>query len=86
MLASKRRGYLGLWLACVGIIVAIVVAGRLVSGPQPHIGSNIGVRLAAAAIVTVLAAIAHVVAGRRAAAATAVLGVLIAVLVLVQPA
>jgi hypothetical protein len=72
-----------LWLVTVGSIVAILTVNYLVSGPT-HAGSPIVVRLAAAAIVTAFAAVANVLAGPRAAAATAVVGVLIAVVVLNQ--
>jgi hypothetical protein len=75
-----------LWLVSLAIIVAMVAVGRIFSGPQPHVGSPIAVRLVAAAIVTALAAVANVAAGPRAAAATAVVGVLIAIVVLSRPA
>jgi hypothetical protein len=75
-----------LWLLSLVIIVAIVAVGMYVNSrdSQPHIGSDLAVRLAAAVIVTAFAAVAKVVAGRRAAAVTAVVGVLIAVVVLTQ--
>jgi hypothetical protein len=69
-----------LWLVTVLAIVAIVVIGTLVARSQPsYAPSPIGLRLAAAAVVTVFVAIAKVVAGPRAAAVTGVVGVLIAV-------
>jgi uncharacterized membrane protein len=70
-----------LWVVTTAAIVAIVAVGYILSGPT-HVGSPIVVRLAAAAIVTACAAVAKFVAGPRAAAATAVVGVLIAVVVL----
>jgi hypothetical protein len=75
-----------LWLLSLAIIVAMVAVGRMISGPQPHVGSSIVVRLAAAAIVTACAAVAKLAAGPRAAAATALVGVLIAIVVLTRPA
>ena len=76
---DKRR----LWLVTVASIAAILVVNYIVTGPN-HEGSPIGLRLAAAAIVTVLVVIARFSAGPRAAAATGVLGVLIAVVLLDQ--
>ena len=78
---DKRR----LWLVSFVSIVAILGVTYIVSGPA-HVGSPIVVRLAAAAIVTALVAVAKFVAGPRAAAVTAVVGVLIAVLLLGQAA
>jgi hypothetical protein len=73
-----------LWLVTVVAIVAIVAVGILVARSLPsHAPSPIGLRLAAAVIVTVLAAIAKVRVGPRAAAATGVVGVLVAVVLLV---
>lgn len=96
MLASKGRVPVAmsmnpddrkLWFVSLALIVAIVAVGMFVSrGSQPHVGSDVVVRLAAAAIVTAFAAVAKIAAGSRAAAATAVVGVLIAVVLLVQPA
>jgi hypothetical protein len=51
---------------------------------QPHIASPLAVRLTAAVIVTAFAAVAKIAAGPRAAAATAVVGVLIGVVLLHQ--
>ena len=70
-LADRR-----LWFISLALIVAIVAVAYILSGPA-HAGSPIIVRLAAAAIVTVCAAVARMVAGTRAAAVTAVVGVLI---------
>jgi hypothetical protein len=76
-----------LWSVSLANIVAIVGVGIIVSrGSQPHIGSDLAVRLAAAVIVTAFAAVAKIIAGPRAAAATAVVGVLIAVVLLTRPA
>ena len=72
-----------LWLVTVGSIVAILVVNYIVTGPN-HVGSPIALRLAAAAIVTVFVIVAKFIAGPRAAAATGVAGVLIAVLLLDQ--
>ena len=66
-------------------IVAVLAVNYIVSGPA-HVGSPIAVRLGAAVIVTACAAVAKFVAGPRAAAVTAVVGVLIAVMVLSQAA
>ena len=74
-----------LWLVSFASIVAILAVNYIVSGPA-HVGSPIVVRLAAAAIVTAFVVVAKFVAGPRAAAVTAVLGVLIAVVVLSQAA
>ena len=73
-----------LWFVSLAIIVAMVAVGIIVSGPQPHVGSALAVRLAAAAIVTACAAVAKIAAGPRAAAATGVIGTLIAVVLLTQ--
>ena len=70
-----------LWLLSVVSIVAIVAVNYVVRGPS-HVGSPIAWRLAAAAIVTVFVVLAKLIAGPRAAAATGVVGVLIAVVVL----
>jgi hypothetical protein len=74
-----------LWLVSFVSIVAILAVNYIVSGPA-HVGSPIVVRLAAAAIVTAFVAVAKFVAGPRAAVVTAVVGVLIAVVVLRQAA
>jgi len=70
-----------LWAVTLAAIVAIVVVGRIVSGPG-HVGSPIALRLVAAAIVTVFVAVAKIAAGPRAAAVTGVVGVLVAVVLL----
>jgi hypothetical protein len=73
-----------LWLATVGSIVAIAVVGILVNRSSPsHVASPIAARLAAAAIVTALVAVARVRVGPRAAAVTGVIGTLIAVVLLI---
>ena len=74
-----------LWLVALVSIVAILAVNYIVSGPA-HVGSPIVVRLAAAAIVTAFVAVAKFVAGPRAAAVTAVVGVVVAVVVLGQAA
>jgi hypothetical protein len=74
-----------LWLISLVSIVAILAVNYIVSGPA-HVGSPIVVRLAAAAIVTAFVAVAKFVAGPRAAAVMAVVGVLVAVVVLSQAA
>ena len=74
-----------LWFVTLVAIVAILAVNYIVSGPA-HVGSPIVVRLVAAAIVTAFAAVAKFAAGPRAAAVTAVVGVLIAVVVLSQAA
>jgi cytochrome b subunit of formate dehydrogenase len=94
MLASKGRVPMTtptrpvgrrLWFVSFVAIVAIVAVGIIVNrDSQSHIASPIVVRLIAAAIVTAFAAVAKIVAGPRAAAATAVVGVLIAVVLLHQ--
>ena len=70
-----------LWLVSFVSIVAILAVNYVVSGPA-HVGSPIVVRLAAAAIVTAFVAVARFVAGPRAA----VVGVVVAVVVLSQAA
>jgi len=94
MLASKGRvpvtmptdrGDRRLWLVSFVLIVAIVAVGIIVDRSSPsHVPSPVVVRLAAAAIVTACAAVAKFVAGPRAAAATGVIGTLIAVVVLTR--
>ena len=74
-----------LWLVSFVSIVAILAVNYVVSGPA-HVGSPIVVRLAAAAIVTAFVAVARFVAGPRAAVVTAVVGVVVAVVVLSQAA
>jgi hypothetical protein len=78
---DRRR----LWLISVVSIGAILAVNYIVSG-RAHVGSPIVVRLAAAAIVTVCVVLANYLAGTRAAAVTAVVGVLIAVVLLSQVA
>jgi hypothetical protein len=73
-----------LWFVSLVLIVAIVAVGIIVNRDSQHIGSPLAVRLAAAVIVTAFAAVAKIAAGPRAAAATAVVGVLIAVVLLHQ--
>jgi hypothetical protein len=74
-----------LWLVSLVLIVAIVAVGIIVNrDSQSHVASPVVVRLAAAAIVTGLAAVAKFVAGPRAAAVTGVIGTLIAVVLLIQ--
>jgi Na+-translocating ferredoxin:NAD+ oxidoreductase RnfD subunit len=78
---DKRR----LWLVSFVSIVAIVAVGIIANRASPsHVASPIAARLAAAAIVTAFVAVAKVVAGPRAAAATGVVGTLIAVVLLIQ--
>ena len=72
-----------LWLATVASIVAIVAIGILVARSTSHAPSPIGLRLAAAVVVTVLTAAAKILVGPRAAAVTGVVGVLVAVVLLV---
>ena len=72
-----------LWLLSVASIAAILAVNYVVRGPA-HVGSPIAMRLAAAAIVTVLVVLAKFIAGPRAAAVTGVAGVLIAVVLLDQ--
>ena len=74
-----------LWLVSFVSIVAILAVNYIVSGPA-HVGSPIAVRLGAAVIVTACAAVTKFIAGPQAAAMTAVVGVLIAVVVLSQAA
>jgi hypothetical protein len=72
-----------LWLVAFVLIVAIVAVGIFVDRSSPsHVASPVVVRLAAAAVVTACAAVAKFAAGPRAAAATGVIGTLIAVVLL----
>jgi hypothetical protein len=74
-----------LWFISLVLIVAIVAVGIVVNRGSPsHLASPVVVRLAAAVIVTACAAVAKFVAGTRAAAATGVIGTLIAVVLLIQ--
>jgi hypothetical protein len=74
-----------LWLVSLLLIVGIVAVGIIVNRNSPsHAASPVLLRLAAAAIVTAGAAIAKFVAGPRAAAATGVIGTLIAVVLLTR--
>ena len=74
-----------LWFVSLVLIVAIVAVGIIVNRDSPsHVSSPVVVRLAAAAIVTACVAVAKFVAGPRAAAATGVIGTLIAVVLLIQ--
>ena len=83
MTTPTRRVGRRLWFVSLVLIVAIVAVSIIVNrNSQSHVASPIVVRLIAAAIVTASAAVAKVAAGPRAAAATAVVGVLIAVVVL----
>jgi hypothetical protein len=74
-----------LWLVSLLLIVAIVAVGIIVNRNSPsHVSAPVLVRLAAAVIVTACAAVAKFVAGPRAAAATGMIGTLIAVVLLIQ--
>jgi hypothetical protein len=74
-----------LWLVSLVLILGIVAVGIIVNrNSASHVGSPVVVRLGAAAIVTACAAVAKFVAGPRAAAATGVIGTLIAVVLLIQ--
>jgi hypothetical protein len=73
-----------LWLSTVVTIVAIAGIGILVARNTPgHAASPIGLRLAAAVVVTAAAAGAKFVVGPRAAALTGAIGTLIAVVLLI---
>ena len=73
-----------LWLVSLVLIVAIVAVGMVINRDSPsHVSSPVVVRLAAAVVVTACAAVARFVAGPRAAAATAVIGTLVAVVLLI---
>ncbi len=81
----KSPGNRRLWLVSVVLIVAIAAAGIIINRSSPsHVASPIVARLAAAVIVTVFVAVARVRLGPRAAAATGVAGVLIAVVLLIR--
>ena len=84
MTTQTRRADRRLWLISLVLIVAIVAVSYILSGPPPHAGSPLVVRLIAAVIVTICVAVAKIVAGPRAAAATGVVGVLIAVVLLTR--
>ncbi len=85
MTTSTRRVDRRLWFVSLVLIVAIVAVGVIINRESPsHVSAPVVVRLAAAAIVTACAAVAKFVAGPRAAAATAVIGTLIAVVLLIQ--
>lgn len=85
MTAPTRPADRRLWLVSFVLIVAIVVVGMFVNRDSPsHVSAPVLVRLAAAVIVTACAAVARFVAGPRAAAATGVIGTLIAVVLLIQ--
>jgi len=74
-----------LWLVSLIAIVAIVAVGIVIDRNSPsHVPSPVVVRLAAAAIVTVCAAVAKFAAGPRAAAVTGVIGTLVAVVLLTR--
>jgi len=74
-----------LWFVSLVLILAIVAVGVIVNRNSPsHVSAPVLVRLAAAVIVTACAAVAKFVAGPRAAAATGVIGTLIAVVLLIQ--
>ena len=74
-----------LWFVSLVLIVAIVSVGIIINRGSPsHVSAPVVVRLAAAAIVTACAAVAKLVAGPRAAAVTAVIGTLIAVVLLIE--
>lgn len=82
---SARRSDLWLWLVSVLLIAGIVAVGIIYDRNSPsHVPSPVGARLVAAAIVTVAVAVAKAVGGPRAAAATGVIGTLVAVVLLVQ--
>lgn len=84
MAILKRPVDRRLWLVSLVMIVAIVAVGILVARSLPgHAPSPIGLRLAAAAVVTVFVAAAKVLVGPRAAAVTGVVGTLVAVVLLI---
>ena len=73
-----------LWLATLIAILGIVVVGIIVARSLPsHTASPIGMRLAAAVIVTAFVAAAKLLVGPRAAAVAGILGTLLAVIVLI---
>ena len=85
MTVPSRLDSRRLWLVSLVLIVAIVAVGIFVNRNSPsHVSSPVVVRLGAAAIVTACVAVAKFVAGPRAAAATGVIGTLIAVVLLTQ--
>jgi hypothetical protein len=74
-----------LWFVTVAAIVGITAIGIVVNRSSPsHVASPIVARLVAAAIVTVLAAVAKIRVGPRAAALAGVIGTLVAVVLLIQ--
>lgn len=74
-----------LWFVSLVAIVAIVAVAIIVNRASPsHVASPLAWRLIAAVIVTAFVAVAKIVAGPRAAAVTGVVGVLIAVVLLIQ--
>ena len=85
MATSAGRVDRRLWLVSVASIAAILTVGIVIDRSSPsHVASPVILRLAAAAIITVCAGVAKLVAGSRAAAATGVLGTLVAVVLLTQ--
>jgi len=81
--------HLELWIATVVVIVAMVMVGTFVAGrwqpeaPTHALGPVLAARLAAVVIVTALIVVAKLALGPLAAAATGVLGVLAAIVVLI---
>jgi len=74
-----------LWLVSFVLIVAIVAIGIIVNRSSPsYVPSPVAARLAVAVIVTACVAVAKFVAGPRAAAATGVVGTLIALVLLIK--
>jgi hypothetical protein len=83
--APARRPFpTRLWLGSVVAILAIVVAGIVFNRVEGGAVSPIAWRLMAAVIVTACVAVAKVIGGTRAAAATGVVGTAIAVVLLIQ--
>jgi hypothetical protein len=79
-----------LWLAALVIIVAMVAVGTVVGrtwrpqGPHHSLGPVLAARLVAVVIITALAAAANIAAGPLAAFAVALVGVLIAIMLLIR--
>ncbi len=80
-MTTATRADRRLWFVTLALIVGIVAVNYVVRAPA-NVGSPIIARLAAAAIVTVFVIAAKFLGGPRAAAATGVVGTLIAVLLL----
>jgi hypothetical protein len=90
MLPARGRPFVGLWLATLLIIVAMVVIATVIARSQPpqvpghSLGQVLAARVLVILVVTFLVASAAVEAGPLAAAMTGVIGVFVGIVLLLR--